>query len=293
MNRLFALQSELSAGRAILMDGAMGTELMRAGLQVPAESAASWNLTHPDRVSAVHKAYCDAGASCLVTNTFDLANQPFDFGKLQLLYEAAVRLARNVAGEDRWVFGSFSAPQHLAGDARFCVRQMQWLRGVDAVLLETQTQLDFPTRILDAVSRQKIDLPLIVSFAFVRSKDGSWLGGPDMPESVARWAAAHRHQLLAFGVNCGTTTVDELLHIAKCYREYTTLPLLARPSAGIPVQHGGRFLYPDGPGAMAARVGALLEAGVTMIGGCCGTAPEYIAAFRPVVEAWNARCREQ
>ena len=73
MNRAAALRNELSSGRVILMDGAMGTELMRAGLRVTEESAASWNLSHPNRVRAVHEDYLAAGAECLVTNTFEVS----------------------------------------------------------------------------------------------------------------------------------------------------------------------------------------------------------------------------
>jgi methionine synthase I (cobalamin-dependent) len=83
--------------------------------------------------------------------------------------------------------------------------------------------------------------------------------------------------------------MGEVIDVVRRYRRHTDLPLFARPNAGTPMRDAGGWHYPRSPEAMAARLSELLEAGVTMVGGCCGTTPDHIAAFRPVVEAWNAR----
>jgi 5-methyltetrahydrofolate--homocysteine methyltransferase len=283
------------------MDGAMGTALMAAGLRVPEESAASWNRSHPDRVRAVHDRYITAGAECIVTNTFDLAGQLFSPEKKKHLYVAGVSLARTAAGAGRWVFASFSSPCStqpdtidpsdpigpIAADVADQVQQMEALRDVSAILLETQTQLGFADQVVRELERTKISLPLIVSFAFGRIDSTNWLGGADKPELVGRWAQSHRDHLSALGVNCGNLDMDEFVEIVRRCKEECDLPILARPSAGIPRETENGLVFPLAPETMAAHVPALLDSGVVLLGGCCGTTAEYIAAFRPLVKEWN------
>jgi 5-methyltetrahydrofolate--homocysteine methyltransferase len=85
--------------------------------------------------------------------------------------------------------------------------------------------------------------------------------------------------------------MDEMIDILRRYRRETDLPLFARPNAGTPTRRAGRWVYPRSPEAMAGRLPELLEAGVSMVGGCCGTTPAHIAAFRRIVDNWNARIR--
>jgi methionine synthase I (cobalamin-dependent) len=100
--------------------------------------------------------------------------------------------------------------------------------------------------------------------------------------------------LAALGVNCGRDIgMDEVIEIIRRYRRVTDLPLFARPNAGTPVRQGKRWVYPHTPERMAARLSELLEAGVCMVGGCCGTTPEHIAAFKPIIDEWNERRRRR
>jgi methionine synthase I (cobalamin-dependent) len=92
------------------------------------------------------------------------------------------------------------------------------------------------------------------------------------------------------GVNCGRDIgMDEVIEITRRHRQVTDLPLFARPNAGTPTRVGERWAYPHTPEKMASRLPELLEAGVTMVGGCCGTTPQHIAAFRPFIDEFNAR----
>jgi methionine synthase I (cobalamin-dependent) len=101
---------------------------------------------------------------------------------------------------------------------------------------------------------------------------------------AASWGVA------ALGVNCGRDIgLDDILAIVRQYRDHTDLPIFARPNAGTPRWVGNRWVYPLTPRALSDRAAELLEAGVCMLGGCCGTTPRHIAALRPVVDAWNAR----
>ena len=106
------------------------------------------------------------------------------------------------------------------------------------------------------------------------------------PEWFAQRAKAYG--VTALGVNCGRDIdMDDIIEIIHRYRSVTDLPLFARPNAGTPTKQGDRWIYPHTPEMMAARLPELLEAGVSMVGGCCGTTPEHIAAFRAVIDAWN------
>jgi methionine synthase I (cobalamin-dependent) len=85
----------------------------------------------------------------------------------------------------------------------------------------------------------------------------------------------------------------DIVEVLRRYREVTDLPLFARPNAGTPTRVADRWVYPQTPNDMAAYLPRLLETGVAMVGGCCGTTPAHIAAFRPIVDDWNTRhCRE-
>jgi methionine synthase I (cobalamin-dependent) len=253
----------LRSGRVLLMDGAMGTELRKAGLRDD-ENGAAWNLLHPERVRAVHEAYRAAGAEVCLTNTF-MASA----ASLTEMFRAAGRLPYHtndvwtsdyelIAPPDASVFRLASVGP-VAG--RLAAREYdQWgyfpanslfYEGADAILLETCSS----PRARYALRR---------------------LNGHS-PEWFARRGGDYG--LAALGVNCGRDIgMDAVIEIVRRYRAVTDLPLFARPNAGTPTRDGDRWVYPLTPQAMAARLPELLEAGVSMVGGCCGTTPGTIAA---------------
>ena len=101
---------------------------------------------------------------------------------------------------------------------------------------------------------------------------------------------ARGYDIAALGVNCGRDIgMDETIEIVRRYRDHTDLPLFARPNAGTPKQKGKRWVYPQSPEMMAERLPELLEAGVSMVGGCCGTTPDHIAAIARRVSAYRPR----
>jgi 5-methyltetrahydrofolate--homocysteine methyltransferase len=265
------------------MDGAMGTELLRAGL-APGECPEAWNLTRPEQVRQVHQAYRESGAVCFLTNTFQ-AN-PVTLAKwglaeqLEEINRAAVAIARSVAGPDAFVLGDvgpFESPA-LAADAERVVRS---LAGADALLLETCSDL----RLLEAVVRLDLPRPVLFSLTYRRNPDGEPRTYPDdrPPEYYA--PDVERLGATALGVNCGRDIgMGDILEILDRYRRVTKLPLFARPNAGKPVRQGEGWVYPHGPEEMAARVPDLVRAGARLIGGCCGTTPEHIEAFSQILD---------
>jgi 5-methyltetrahydrofolate--homocysteine methyltransferase len=164
------------------------------------------------------------------------------------------------------------------------------LRGVDALLLETYSDplALFTARHCRVVSWSE-SVPILLSLTYERQANGELCTHSRHPPE---WFAmqAKQYGIAALGVNCGRDIgMDDLIAIVRRYRKVTDLPLFARPNAGTPARDGDHWAYPTGPQEMAARLPELLEAGIRMIGGCCGTTPAHIAAFRPIVNEWNAR----
>ncbi|HYV37790.1 MAG TPA: homocysteine S-methyltransferase family protein [Gemmataceae bacterium] len=272
----------LHSGRVLLMDGAMGSELQRAGMQ-PGECYELWNLTHPDRVLAIHQAYVDAGAEVLLTNTFQ-ANPPA-FAKHQLQHQmdvicqSAVRLARQAGGIKTHILADIG-PFKDTGDE--VIRVVEGLSRTHDILMETLSNF---FQVESVAIRQR----LLVSFTYLHNNSGGLQTFPGQnPEVVAQRASALG--VAALGVNCGRDiTMDDCAEIIRRYRTVTDLPLFARPNAGTPTKIDNQWVYPRTPEQMAAELPKLLEAGVSMVGGCCGTTPAHIAAFRRVVDDWNAK----
>jgi 5-methyltetrahydrofolate--homocysteine methyltransferase len=288
----------LRSGRVLLMDGAMGTELQRAGMGSGA-CQELWNQTHPEQVRAIHQAYADAGAEVFLTNTFQ-ANPSHlaRFGledRLEEINRAAVSLARRAVGRSRFVLGDIgpileSAARTEFADFKVLGQVLASLDGVDGFLFETCSSPRALSAVQYAFHRvADIETLLLLSLTYLPSPAGGLVTfSGHAPETYARHA--ERHGVAALGVNCGRDIgMDEILELIRRYRRETDLPLFARPNAGTPARDGERWIYPHAPEAMAARLPELLEAGVNMVGGCCGTTPEHIAAFRPVVDAWNKK----
>jgi 5-methyltetrahydrofolate--homocysteine methyltransferase len=208
--------------------------------------------------------------------------------------EEALRLARSACGPEGFVLADIgpvlegvSCAALLANKSLVSV--VRALCRADALLLETYSRPGVieVVRFLHEVAAAEPDkeTPILLSMAFLRTSTGEprTFSG-HWPENFA--SVPH---IAGLGANCGRDIgMDEIINIIRRYRQATDLPLFARPNAGTPQRVGDQWTYPHSPHEMAARLPELLEAGVSIIGGCCGTRPEHIAAFRPTVEDWNA-----
>jgi methionine synthase I (cobalamin-dependent) len=164
--------------------------------------------------------------------------------------------------------------------------------GADALLFETCSNVaDLGVYVSLKMRDTVLPLePVLVSFTFCRDARGELRTHDRLtPEACARLAQKQGVEVAALGVNCGHDIgMREILEIVKRYRAVTDLPLFVRPNAGTPKEIDGRLVYPETPESMAVWLPELFKAGVVMVGGCCGTTPAHIAAFRNVVDAWNA-----
>jgi 5-methyltetrahydrofolate--homocysteine methyltransferase len=288
------LLEALSSGRVLLMDGAMGTELQRAGL-APNECGETWNLSRPERVQAIHRSYAQAGAEVLLTNTFqaDPGNvQRAGLGHLlSQIWEAAVDNARGASAPDRLVLADIG-PFELVEWPEDGHPLVSAGSSCDGILMETVSSFDRATGFsLLFRGRPAPPVPYLLSFTFLKRADGKIETFPGEPPERCAWLADELGAS-ALGVNCGRDIgMAELIEVVRRYRQHLgdRLPVFARPNAGTPERVGGQWVYPGTPEKMAQELPKLLEAGVNMVGGCCGTTPAHIAAFKRVVDAWNAR----
>jgi 5-methyltetrahydrofolate--homocysteine methyltransferase len=289
----------LGSGRVLLMDGAMGTELQRAGIR-EGECLELWNIEQAAKVRGVHQAYVDAGADCVLTNTFQanpraLAKHGLT-GRWAEINHAATEIARSVCGPQHFVLADLGPG--ISAELRLNRRQaykefIQSFGSADGVLLETASNRDDLISML-FVRHEADRVPFLFSLAYGRNACGylcTCVG--QYPENKPPEFYAERARdwhLDALGVNCGREIgPDEVVEIVRRYRRVTDLPLFVRPNAGTPRRGENGWVYPLTPRQLAERMPELLDAGVTMVGGCCGTTAEHIAALRPVIDDWNAR----
>ncbi len=277
---------ELMASAPVLLDGALGTELLRRGLEDGA-CPDSWNLQHPDLVAEVARSYAQAGSQIVLTNTFRanrIALQPYGLAdQARAINRAGVGLAREGAGGHARVFASLGPSGKLIAAEEIGEAELRAAfeeqaavlaeAGADALVLETMSDAEEAAIALAACRRT--GLPAVVSFTYDsgRRRDRT-LTGLTPEQAAARMTDAGAD---AIGANCGAG-IAEYVEICRRLRAATRLPLWIKPNAGLPEIENGRPVYRCSPEEFAERVPALLEAGAAFVGGCCGTNPEFIRA---------------
>jgi len=286
VNRLAALLGE---GRPVLFDGGMGTLLQDAGLEDGAPGEL-WNLENQDAVRAAHAAYADAGARILTTNTFGGTRPRLDMhglgDRLAEVNRNAARLARSVADErgllvagDLGPTGELLAPLGTMtpeeAQALFAEQLAALVEGgIDLVLVETLSDLGEADAALAAAREVAPDLPVVVTMSF--DTNLRTMMGVRPAEAVAHLAAAGAD---AVGANCGRGP-EEMEQIAADMAQARTgdLLLVAQSNAGLPQVVGDHFEYDATPDDLAEHAARLAELGIDLVGGCCGSTPEHIAA---------------
>jgi 5-methyltetrahydrofolate--homocysteine methyltransferase len=288
--------------RRLVCDGAMGTQLMLAGL-ANGDCGEAWNLSHPDRVLAIQRRYADAGADCLITNTFGgsrlMLKRHGHVDDLRAINQAGARIAREAfGGREGFVLGDLGplgAILEPYGDLSQDDAQAAYEEqaralveaGVDAIIIETQTSLEETGVAIDAAKAAGAPC-IIASLAYDLSQDKSFyvtMMGVK-PEDAAQFAEEHGADIIA--LNCGTgMDMNGAAMVAKLYRANCKLPVMVQPNAGLPVLENMKAVYKQLPADMAKNVPDAISAGANIIGSCCGSTPEHTRAIREVVEKFN------
>jgi 5-methyltetrahydrofolate--homocysteine methyltransferase len=292
------------AGEILVFDGGYGTALFAAGLANGA-CPELWNDTHPEVVRGIHKGYFDAGSDLVETNTFGgsrLKLNEYHLGdRTRELCEKGARLARSVCPPGRWVAGSIGPTSRLPaeyeplGDTtddeyfETFKEQAQALAegGVDLFAVETMM---FPQEAIAAIKACKAttDLPVMATMFFqyeeMHDRDRTMWG--ESPAEVARNLLRAGADIV--GMNCGRGP-DRAIAIIREMRAVTDAPLIAYPNAGLPITKGAETTYELGPEAMARDYPALLDAGCSIVGGCCGSGPEHIRLIAEVARSRRPR----
>ena len=271
----------------LYLDGGMGTLLQAQGLK-RGELPERWNVTHGDVITSIHKNYYDAGSNVVSTNTFGANLLKYDLNELEEIIKCAVSNARRAREESvsvapKWIAldvgptGKMLAPY---GDLSFekaveifkKTVEIGVKNGVDLVLIETMNDA-YETKAALLATKEVTDLPVFVSNAY--SENGVLMTGASPKGMVALLEGMGAD---AIGVNCSFGP-SMLAPICREYLKYASIPVLLKPNAGLPKVENGATVYDVSPEQFAEECKKLLEEGVRVVGGCCGTTPSYVKAL--------------
>ncbi|TKJ45537.1 homocysteine methyltransferase [Candidatus Aerophobetes bacterium Ae_b3a] len=279
----------------ILLDGAMGTELDKHGLISQSHN----NLTNPEVVLEIHRAYAESGCHILTTNTLTMNRIYIETHHLNIgvkeVNQAGVELARQAAGENQYVLGDISStgqflePYGTYKESEFydAFKEQAGILAearVDGFIIETMFDLQEALCALRAC-KDEFSLPVIVSMAFsTETKGGRTIMGNTAVECATKLTDAGADVI---GVNCGDLNPSQMAMVVSVLKSATSLPILAQPNAGKPKLVNNRTLFDMDPKDFATGIAKCLDAGAHLVGGCCGTTPEHI---RTLANLLNERC---
>jgi 5-methyltetrahydrofolate--homocysteine methyltransferase len=285
-------------GETLVADGAMGTMLMEFGLE-PGRPPEFFNLTRIDVLEEIARRYVEAGADIVQTNTFGASPLRLSSYSLEDKTEEvnanAVLAARKAVKDRAYVCASCGPSGKLLkpyGDTEPEVlyasfeRQMKSLisAGVDAISVETMTDLTEARLAIQAAKTVSPLTPVMAAMTFDLTPRGFYTVMGTSIQEAAR--GLERAGADIIGSNCGNG-IENMVKIAKEFKKYSQLPVIIQSNAGIPEMQEDKPTWPETPEFMAEKAKELVSLGVSIIGGCCGTTPEHIAAIRNIVDLKN------
>jgi 5-methyltetrahydrofolate--homocysteine methyltransferase len=280
----------------LLLDGAMGTQLIARGIQAGTCNE-YLNIESADIISDIHHAYLQAGSDAIITNTFGgnkyaLSRHGFA-DAIAWINKAGAKLARRAAGKEKYVLGDIGPsgdfleplgalkPDELR-DAFAAQAEALSEGGVDGFIIETMTALDEAVVAVEAIKSIPGGLLVLVSMSFDKAGNNfKTMMGVGVDDAVSKIVPLN---VDAIGFNCGTLSLDDYVELAHRFitavrglSEETVI--CAEPNAGKPELVEGKVVYKVSPEDFARAIEIIHSAGVSIIGGCCGTGPEYIEAI--------------
>ena len=301
MNSLSITQA-LEKEKVLLSDGGWGTFLQKRGLKA-GECPELWNIEREEEVFLIAQAYIEAGSDILETNTFGGNSFKLSHfgltGRLDELNRVGVEISRRAAGDERWVIASVGPTGKILimGDVteedlyRSFAEQVGPLAegGADAMMIETMSDAAEAALAVRA-AKDTTPCEVVCSFTFERTVHGDFRTMMGVaPGKAAEEAVAAGADIV--GVNCGNG-YDGLDMVVRELKEASGgKPVLIQANAGIPKRVSGVEVFPAEPEEMADQVALWIESGASIIGGCCGTMPEHIAALRRAVDRYTEKSK--
>lgn len=277
---------EFMKNSPVILDGGMGTLLQKRGLK-PGELPERWNISRPDDITDIHRSYYDAGSNVVFTNTFGANCLKYSDEELDSIIRAAIGNARRAREESSGTQEKFIALDigplgkllKPYGDFEFddaCEAYAQIVRigadeGVDLVFIETMND-SYDTKAALLAAKENCDLPVFVTNAY--GEDGKLMTGASPAAMVAMLEGMGAD---AVGANCSLGP-KQLAGVVEEYLEYASVPVILKPNAGLPKSVDGVTVYDVLPDEFSDDMRIFAEKGVRIMGGCCGTTPDYIAA---------------
>jgi 5-methyltetrahydrofolate--homocysteine methyltransferase len=290
-----SFHERLAAGDLLVADGALGTMLLERGLE-PGQPPESVTLSRRTVLEEIAQLYLDAGADIIETNTFGASPLRLALCGLDAEAEAinreAVLAVHKIAADRAYVAGCCGPsgvllkphgdtdPTQVYDSFR---TQMEFLiaAGVDLVCVETMIELEEAMSAVRAAKDVSPTTPVTATMTFDPTPRGFYtIMGVSVTAAAAGLQEAGAD---AVGSNCGNG-IEHMIEIAKEFRSCTDLPLVIQANAGLPQTKDGKIVYDETPAFMAERARELVAAGVSIIGGCCGTTPDHISAVRAMVD---------
>ncbi|MBI00001.1 MAG: methionine synthase I [Acidimicrobiaceae bacterium] len=289
------LEETLRTSEYLVLDGAMGTQLFNVGL-TSGDPPEIWNVQYPERVQAIHRAYIEAGSDVILTNSFGGNRHRL---KLHDLHERVRKLNAAAANNARAAADEVERPVLVAGSmgptgelieplgqlssseaTEAFAEQAAGLAdgGADILWLETMSALpEIEAGVLGALS--ETDLPIVATLSFDTA--GHTMMGVSGEEAGSRLAELG---VAAIGANCGANLADTEAAAAAIRAACGDIPVVSKANAGIPVWKGDVLDYDATPEVLAAHAYRLRDAGIALIGACCGSTPDHIAHIRGVLD---------
>lgn len=289
---------KIKIGNVLVSDGAWGTFLQAKGLK-PGECPEQWNITHPDDVLDIARGYIDAGSDMVETNSFGgsrfklanygLGDQVFELNK------AAAELSRKAAGPNKYVLGSIGPTGKILMMGEVTAEELynafkeQAIAlesgGADAILIETMTDLEEAIQAIKA-AKENTNCEIFCTMTFDKTVNNDFrsmmgVSPTDMVNQIIEAGAE------LIGANCGNGIKDMVSIVKEIRAANRDIPVLIHANAGMPIYKDGETVFPESPEEMASTAKELIDVGVNIVGGCCGTTPAHISKIAEVVKKYS------
>jgi len=294
------VRQRIESAEILLSDGAMGTMLIERGVNID-QCFEAVNLTQPDVLEEIARLYFNAGSNIVHTNTFGasplkLAMYSLE-DKCEEINRNAVRVVKCTVDDETIVSASVGPSGRLLkpyGDVEpedMLVNYQKQIEilvesGVDMLTVETMTDIEEAKLAIKGARSISDSIPIAVTMTYDSTPRGFYtIMGVNIKTAVRELEKTGADII---GSNCGNG-IEKMIDIAREYGEYSSSPLIIQSNAGLPEIIDNRATYHETPQFMAEKTKELLQIGVAIIGGCCGTTPEHIAAMRKVLDSWLTR----